>query len=46
MAQAMAATLDQGNAPAAPGEHATRFSFDSVVERYDRLLSGQPMAGA
>jgi len=46
MAQAMAATLDQGNAPAAPGEHAKRFSFDSVVERYDRLLSGQATAGA
>jgi glycosyltransferase involved in cell wall biosynthesis len=45
MAQAIEATLDQGDAPAAPGEHARRFNFDSVVERYDRLLSGQATAG-
>ena len=44
-AQAIEATLDQGDAPAAPGEHARCFNFDSVVERYDRLLSGQATAG-
>lgn len=41
MAAAIRETLDHGEVPAEPGAHARRFGFDSVVERYDRLLVGE-----
>jgi glycosyltransferase involved in cell wall biosynthesis len=39
MARAIGETLDQPAASQAPKEHAQRFTFDRVVERYDRLLT-------
>lgn len=39
MAKAIRETLEQTAAPAALAEHALRFSFDRVIDRYDRLLT-------
>jgi glycosyltransferase involved in cell wall biosynthesis len=39
MARAIGETLDQPATSQAPREHAQRFTFDRVVERYDSLLT-------
>ena len=45
MAEAIAQTLDAARVPAAPAEHAQRFTFDRVTERYERLLTRHAVAG-
>ncbi len=45
LAAAIAATLDGATTPEASAEHARRFTFERVVERYDLLLSGRLPAG-